>query len=119
MDGEIEENGDVVSCKGYRVVYVEKNEEVVGCVGLKDEMRGEGKKMIEEVNDLGIESVMVRGDEEKTAEGIGEEGGMERVVGECVGDEKVEEVNEVKKEGDWMIMVGDGMNDGGGVARGD
>lgn len=44
MDRDIEVNGDVLSSKGYTVVYVQKNQEVVGCLGLKDQIRPEAKK---------------------------------------------------------------------------
>lgn len=65
MDREFEETGEQLSEKGYTVVYVQKDQEVVGCLGLKDQIRPEAKEMIQELNDLGIQTVMLTGDQQK------------------------------------------------------
>ncbi|MFP3326507.1 HAD family hydrolase, partial [Planococcus sp. SIMBA_160] len=75
---------DLLSEKGYTVVYVQKDEEVVGCLGLKDQIRPEAKKMIQELNDLGIQTVMLTGAQPKTAEAIAQEAGSQTVVAECL-----------------------------------
>ncbi|MBB6600978.1 heavy metal translocating P-type ATPase [Bacillus pumilus] len=119
MDREIEEAGEHLSEKGYTVVYVQKEKEVVGCLGLKDQIRPEAKKMIQELNDLGIQTVMLTGDQQKTAEAIAQEAGIQTVVAECLPDEKVHEVNQLKKQGNSIIMVGDGINDAPALATAD
>ncbi|TQR26040.1 heavy metal translocating P-type ATPase [Bacillus safensis] len=119
IDREIEETGDDLSAQGYTVVYVQKGEEVVGCLGLKDQIRPEAKKMIQELNDLGIQTVMLTGDQQKTAEAIAQEAGIQTVVAECLPDEKVHEVNQLKKQGNSIIMVGDGINDAPALATAD
>ncbi|MGA3878675.1 heavy metal translocating P-type ATPase [Bacillus pumilus] len=119
MDREIEETGEHLSEKGYTVVYVQKDQEVVGCLGLKDQIRPEAKKMIQELNDLGIQTVMLTGDQQKTAEAIAQEAGIQKVVAGCLPDEKVHEVNQLKKHGNSIIMVGDGINDAPALATAD
>ncbi|MFS0654346.1 heavy metal translocating P-type ATPase [Bacillus sp. 179-C3.3 HS] len=116
---EIETDGEDLSAQGYTVVYVQKNEQVVGCLGLKDQIRPEAKNMIRELNELGIQTVMLTGDQQKTAEVIAKEAGIQTVVAECLPDQKVHEVNRLKKQGDSIIMVGDGINDAPALATAD
>lgn len=52
--------------------------------------------MIQELNDLGIQTVMLTGDQQKTAEAIAQEAGIQKVVAGCLPDEKVHEVNQLK-----------------------
>ncbi|MFJ5963633.1 heavy metal translocating P-type ATPase [Bacillus sp. NPDC093026] len=119
IEQDLEKTGEVLSSQGYTVVYVQKNQQVVGCLGLKDQIRPEAKKMIQELNDLGIQTVMLTGDQQKTAEVIAKEAGIQKVVAECLPDEKVNEVNRLKKQGCPIIMVGDGINDAPALATAD
>ncbi|MGA3882350.1 HAD-IC family P-type ATPase, partial [Bacillus pumilus] len=62
---------------------------------------------------------MLTGDQQKTAEALAPEAGIHKVVAGCLPDEKVHEVNQLKKNGNSIIMVGDGINDAPALATAD
>ncbi|MGE6631155.1 heavy metal translocating P-type ATPase [Bacillus sp. NPDC077027] len=119
IDHDMAQKGEELLHAGYTVVYVQKDDQVVGCLGLKDQIRPEAKKMIQELNGLGIQTVMLTGDQQKTAEIIAKEAGIQTVVAECLPDQKVNEVSRLKNRFGSIIMVGDGINDAPALATAD
>lgn len=98
------------------LVYVTKNDEVVAIVALKDEIRRDTIEAIKTFQSLGIETIMLTGDNEKTAEAIAEEVGLSRFVASCMPEDKVTVLKELREEFDTVMMVGDGINDAPALA---
>lgn len=98
------------------LVYVTKNDEVVAIVALKDEIRRDTIEAIKTFQSLGIETIMLTGDNEKTAEAIAEEVGLSRFVASCMPEDKVTALKELREEFDTVMMVGDGINDAPALA---
>ena len=98
------------------LVYVTKNDEVVAIVALKDEIRQDTIEAIKTFQSLGIETIMLTGDNEKTAEAIAEEVGLSRFVASCMPEDKVTALKELREEFDTVMMVGDGINDAPALA---
>jgi Cd2+/Zn2+-exporting ATPase len=98
------------------LVYVTKNDEVVAIVALKDEIRQDTIEAIKTFQFLGIETIMLTGDNEKTAEAIAEEVGLTRYVASCMPEDKVTVLKELREEFDTVMMVGDGINDAPALA---
>uniref|UniRef100_UPI0011A0EE2A HAD family hydrolase n=1 Tax=Staphylococcus epidermidis TaxID=1282 RepID=UPI0011A0EE2A len=87
--------------------------------GVGDRVKDTAQEGIEKLDELGIEVGMLSGDKKGSGEGIGKEVGIERIIGEVLGEEKGCKVGEIECEGKKVGMVGDGVNDGGGVVKGD
>ncbi|MGM0522807.1 MAG: heavy metal translocating P-type ATPase [Bacillota bacterium] len=98
------------------LVYVTKNNDVVAIIALKDEIRQDTIEAIKTFQSLGIETIMLTGDNEKTAEAIAEEVGLSRYVASCMPEDKVTVLKELREEFDTVMMVGDGINDAPALA---
>jgi Zn2+/Cd2+-exporting ATPase len=110
------EKASQLASEGKTVVFVQKNSDVVALIGLKDVVRDEASKAIQELNDLGVYSVMLTGDSEKTAKVIAFESQVNEYVAECLPEEKVAELKKLKERFQIVAMVGDGINDAPALA---
>ncbi|NPC92347.1 cadmium-translocating P-type ATPase [Bacillus sp. WMMC1349] len=108
-----------IAAQGKTLVYVKKGERVVGCFALKDQIRPEAKAVISELNQLGIQTAMLTGDQPETAKAIAEETGLGIVVSQCLPDRKVKETQKLKQQYGTIVMVGDGINDAPALATAD
>lgn len=96
--------------QGKTAVLVSANGEVVGVIGLMDAPKPGAKEAIAALKRLGIEPVMVTGDNRRTAEEIARQVGIERIYAGVLPSGKVDAINEIRKSG-TVAMVGDGIND--------
>ncbi|MDG5787368.1 heavy metal translocating P-type ATPase [Evansella sp. AB-P1] len=103
--------------EGKTVVYVSKDEEVVASFAVKDQVRSDAKETLKALHDMGIKTVMITGDHEATAASIAKEAGVDDWIAECLPEQKVHEVDRLRKKYDSVIMVGDGVNDAPALAK--
>lgn len=101
------------------LVYVTKNEEVVALLALKDSIRSDTMKAIQQFRDEGIRTIMLTGDNETTAQAIAKETNIDTYVASCMPDKKVSEIKRLKKQYGKIMMVGDGINDAPALATAD
>lgn len=109
--GPSSREAEKLQAQGKTVVIVSANNEVAGVIGLLDAPRPEAKEAVKALRALGIEPVMVTGDNEKTAREIARLVGIERIYAGVLPSGKVEVVNALRKSGAAVAMVGDGIND--------
>ncbi|MFW5841731.1 MAG: copper-translocating P-type ATPase [Bacillota bacterium] len=100
-------------------VYVIKNDEVIGMIGLYDKVRDEAKEAIKAFQDQGIDCFMLTGDNEKTAKEVSEYLGLDGYFAEVLPDEKQDKLKELKKDYHFIAMTGDGVNDAPSLAEAD
>ncbi len=92
---------------------------VAGIIGVADPIRENSKKTIVALKRLGIETVMITGDHQIVAEGVGKELGIERIFAEVLPEDKASFVTKLQDEGKFVAMVGDGVNDAPALAQAD
>ena len=102
---------NVLSSNGNSIIYVIKNNEIIALIGACDIIRENVKNVIKELQDQGITTVMLTGDNEKTASKIAEELDINIVYSNVVPSEKVEVIKRLKEENKYIMMCGDGIND--------
>ena len=101
---------------GKTVVFLKDNEGIAALIALKDVVREEAKLAITELKQLGIDVLMLTGDNETTAKAIAKEAGVTNYVAECLPETKVEQIKKYKTTYEHVGMVGDGINDAPALA---
>lgn len=105
-----------LASEGKTVIFVQKNEEVVALIALKDVVREETKLAIDQLKAKGIYTIMLTGDGEKTALAIADESHVDEYIAECLPENKVEHLKALKSKYGNVAMVGDGINDAPALA---
>ncbi|HET8865260.1 MAG TPA: heavy metal translocating P-type ATPase [Gracilimonas sp.] len=112
---EVEE----LSSQGKTVVFVIIEDALVGAIALGDEIRESSKNAIKVLHDMGIECIMLTGDNQQTADYVAKELGIDQVFAEVLPDQKADKVKEVQGQGKLVAMTGDGVNDAPALAQAD
>lgn len=105
--------------QGKTVVYVSQNNQVVAVFALKDTIRLEAKETIKKLQQRGIYTIMLTGDNDSTAKAIAQEAGLSDYIAECLPDEKVTHIKKLNEMYGSVAMVGDGINDAPALAMSD
>jgi Cu2+-exporting ATPase len=105
--------------RGASVLYVAREDEVVGALSLEDEIRGESHDAVGQLHDLGVRVAMITGDAYQVAEAVGAELGIDQVLAEVLPEDKHARVAELQGRGYKVAMVGDGVNDAPALAQAD
>ncbi len=100
-------------------VYVVVDGSVAGVLAVADPIRPTSREAVSELRDMGLESVMLTGDNARTAARVAAAVGIARVVAEVLPERKLEEIRRLQDEGRAVAMVGDGINDAPALARAD
>jgi P-type Cu2+ transporter len=114
-------NGQVDDWKrrGAAVLYVLRENEVLGAVALEDEIRPESEEAVDELHAMGVRVAMITGDAKQVAESVAERLGIDEVFAEVLPEDKERSVRELQDRGHRVAMVGDGVNDAPALARAD
>ncbi|PAE24726.1 MULTISPECIES: heavy metal translocating P-type ATPase [Bacillaceae] len=107
---------DRMASEGKTVVFVQKNDEIIGLLSLKDVVREETKQAIDLLKKQGIYTVMLTGDSQTTAAAIAGESHVNEHIAECLPENKVEHLKKLKETYSNVAMVGDGINDAPALA---
>lgn len=108
-----------VSSQGKTVVFVIIEDQLTGAIALGDQIRESSKNAIEALHKMGIECIMLTGDNQQTADYVAGELGIDQVFAEVLPDEKADKVKEVQGQGKLVAMTGDGVNDAPALAQAD
>ena len=100
-------------------VYVVVDGSVAGVVAVADPLKPTSREAVAELRDMGIESVMLTGDNARTAARVAGAVGIRRVIADVLPERKLEEVRRLQQEGRSVAMVGDGLNDAPALAQAD
>lgn len=113
------ELGQKMAEDGKTPLYFAKDGQLIGLIAVADVIKPTSRQAVAEMKQMGIEVVMLTGDNEKTAQAIQRQVGVDRVVAEVLPQDKEKEVRQLQQAGKKVIMVGDGINDAPALARAD
>jgi Cu+-exporting ATPase len=104
---------------GKTVMFLSVDGQGAGLIALADTIKPEAQKVVHQLHKMGIEVAMVTGDNQRTAEAIARQAGIDRVFAEVLPEHKADEVKKLQGEGKVVAMVGDGINDAPALAQAD
>ena len=119
LDPSLERTAEGWEALGRTVVFSGWDGEARGIFAVADTLKDESPDVVQGLRDLGLEVVMITGDNARTAEAIGEAAGVDRVIAEVLPEHKVAEVARLQAEGKVVAMVGDGINDAPALVQAD
>ncbi len=104
---------------GKTAMLLALDQEIIGAIAVADTVRENSKKTVQELKKLNIETIMLTGDNQRTAEAIAKQLGIDRVFAEVLPAEKASWVKKLQSESKFVAMVGDGINDAPALAQAD
>lgn len=113
------EKANILYDEGKTLSFVAVEDEVKGVVGFADTLKPSSVRAIEELHEMGMEVVMITGDNMRTAEAIARKAGVDRYLAEVLPQDKASEIKELQGEGRRVAMVGDGINDAPALIQAD
>jgi Cu+-exporting ATPase len=105
--------------EGKTAVLVAIDDKLAGIIGIADTIKENAKETIDSLKSMGIEVVMLTGDNERTAKAVASKLGISRVIAQVLPQQKEEVISKLKAEGKVVAMVGDGINDAPALATAD
>ncbi|MBC8000591.1 MAG: copper-translocating P-type ATPase, partial [Leptolyngbya sp.] len=113
----LQQNKDRLESSGKTAILIAVNGELQGLMGIADALKPSSAQAVRALQRMGLEVVMMTGDNRQTAETIAREVGIQRVFAEVRPDQKASQVYKLQSEGKIVAMVGDGINDAPALAQ--
>ena len=115
--GSLQQITDTLADQGKTPLYFADDTQLLGILAAADVVKPTSKEAIAALKALGIDVVMLTGDNQKTAQAIQKQMGIDRVVAEVLPQDKEAEVRKLQEQGRIVAMIGDGINDAPALAR--
>jgi Cu+-exporting ATPase len=115
----LKESAEELYDQGKTLSYVAVDGEVRGIVALADTLKQDAVKAVEKLQSMGLEVIMMTGDNKRTGAAIASKVGIDRYLAEVLPQDKANEIKKLQEEGKVVGMVGDGINDAPALAQAD
>ncbi len=115
---EMKEAAEKLAEEGKTPLFFAKDETLLGCIAVADVIREDSAEAIRQMHRMGIEVVMITGDNEKTAQAIGKKAGVDHILAGVLPEGKEAAIQSLQKRGK-VLMIGDGINDAPALVRAD
>ncbi|MFW6174266.1 MAG: heavy metal translocating P-type ATPase [Chloroflexota bacterium] len=108
-----------LSSSGATPLMLSRDGEAIGVIGVADTVKPGAREAVEQLNSMGVRTVMITGDNERTARAIGAQVGIASVIAGVLPNQKADEITRLQSGGVKVAMVGDGVNDAPALATAD
>ena len=117
--GSLEAHAKALAEAGKTPMYVAVDGAAAGIIAVADTLKPNSREAVDALHRLGLQVVMITGDNGRTAQAIAKQVGIDRVLAEVLPEDKAEQVKKLQEEGKRVAMVGDGINDAPALAQAD
>ncbi|MFA9556618.1 heavy metal translocating P-type ATPase [Evansella sp. AB-rgal1] len=117
--GKLEAKSEELASQGKTPMFVAKESEFMGIISVADKLKKEAPIAVKKLKELGINVVMLTGDNKRTAAAIAAEAGIDQFEAEVLPEDKANYVKKLQSDGEIVAMVGDGINDAPALAQAD
>jgi Cu+-exporting ATPase len=114
-----EQQMERLESEGKTAIMVAIDDKIEGVIAVADSLKETSQMAITALKILGIESIMITGDNEKTAKAIAKNVGIEKIIANVLPADKAKEIKKLQAQGKFVAMVGDGINDAPALAQAD
>lgn len=118
IPGELRENAEELANEGKTPLFFCREKSIMGIIAVADEIKPDSPEAVSQLRKMGIKTVMLTGDNRRTAEAVGKTAGVDEVIAEVLPGDKEDVVKRFQQSGK-VTMVGDGINDAPALARAD
>jgi P-type Cu2+ transporter len=108
-----------LASEGKTAMYVALEGKALGVIAVADTIRDSARRAIESLHNLGIKTVMLTGDNRRTAEAVAKQLNIDTVIAEVLPEDKSNQITQLQAQGNKVAMVGDGVNDAPALAKAD
>ncbi len=119
ITSEVSESSERLLEGGHTTIFMVVDNSVKAICGIKDTIKEQSPAVIRKIQEMGYETVLLTGDQQKVAELIAEEIGIDRVYARVKPDEKSNIIRKLQEQGEVVAMVGDGINDAPALSQAD
>ena len=113
----LEKDAEILAEEGKTPMFVAVDQQFAGIIAVSDVIKESSLEAIKTLKSMGINVVMITGDNQRTAQAIARKVGIDRVLAEVLPEDKADEVKKLQEEGKIVAMVGDGINDAPALAQ--
>jgi P-type Cu2+ transporter len=117
--GQHNERVQALASDGKTAMYVAVDKRIAGLVAVADTIRESARQAVRSLHESGVQTVMLTGDNRRTAEAVARQLQMDQVIAEVLPEDKAKQVAELQAAGRKVAMVGDGVNDAPALAQAD
>ena len=117
--GTLTAEGERLSAAGKTPMFIAVNGQAVGIIAVADTIKEHSREAVRTLQTLGLQVVMLTGDNKRTADAIGSELGISRILAEVLPQDKMDNIRKLQAEGRVVAMVGDGINDAPALTQAD
>ena len=114
-----EELAATLAAAGKTPIYVGNREEIIGLIGVADPLKATSPEAVRRLKAMGLQVIMLTGDNAKTAQALAAEAGIDQVISDVLPADKAQVVADLQAQGLKVAMVGDGINDAPALAQAD
>lgn len=116
---DAERAGEEMADKGCTLLFLADSSSLLALMGVKDMVKPTSRSAISALKSMGIETIMITGDNERTAKRVAQEVGVDRVFAGALPEGKIDIISSLQEEGEKVAMVGDGINDAPALSKAD
>lgn len=117
--GTLKEKASSLALRGHTPLFISVNGMAAGIISVADSLKPEAQGVIGSLKSMGLNVIMITGDNKNTAETVGRQAGFDTIISGVLPGRKVEEIKKLEDMGEVVAMVGDGINDAPALAQSD